>query len=183
MFRAATSCGVSQLVRKLTRDPRRLIYTDSYLGLTSVHATQEEELMQLQGRQNLMNLKSRIISSAEKGLLLSTDLDNISLMAIEKDDLAVYKDIIIRFIELNQNHKVSMLNAGTQINKFYQLCHLMNAADIAMDLFKDDHVKKVISMNNSIAGYSLLLLINLLFKSHKFSHIIKVHEEIDLSQL
>ena len=56
MFRAATSCGVSQLVRKLTRDPRRLIYTDSYLVLTSVHATQEEEL---------------------------------SLMAIKKDDLAV----------------------------------------------------------------------------------------------
>ena len=183
MFRTATSCGVSQLVRKLTRDPRRLIYTDSYLGLTSVHATQEEELMQLQGRQNLMNLKSRIISSADKGLLLSTDLDNISLMAIEKDDLSVYKDIIIRFIELNQDHKVSLLNAGTQINKFYQLCHLMNAADIAMDLFKDDHVRKVISMNNSIAGYSLLLLIDLLFKSNKFSHIIKVYEEMDLSHL
>ena len=64
MFRASTSCGVSLLVRKLTRDPSRLIYTDSYLGLTSVHATQEEDLLQLQERQNLMNLTSRIISSA-----------------------------------------------------------------------------------------------------------------------
>ena len=90
MFRAATSCATSQLARKLTRNsyPKKLIYTDSNLGLTSVHATQEEELLQLQERQNLMNLKSRIISSAEKGLLLSTDLDNISLMAIDKDDLA-----------------------------------------------------------------------------------------------
>jgi hypothetical protein len=185
MFRAAASCGISQLSRKLARDSyaRRLIYTDSYLGLTSVHASQEEELLQLQKRQNLMNLKSRIISSAEKGLLLSTDLDNISLMAIEKDDLTVYKDIILRIIELNQDSKISMLNAGIQINKFYQLCHLMNAADIAMDLFKDDHAKKVIAKNNSIAGYSLLLLTNLLFKSHKFSHIIKVHEDMDLSHL
>ena len=185
MFRAAASWGISQLSGKLTRNsyPRRLIYTDSYLGLCSVYAKQEEQLLQLQKRQNLRNLRSRIILSAEKGLLLSTDLDNISFMAVDKDDLAVYRDIIIRFIELNNDHKVSMLNAVTQINKFYQLCHLMNAADTALDLFKNNHVKKVITMNNGIAGHSLLLLINLLVKSHKFSHIIKVYEEMDLSHL
>ena len=99
MFRAsaaATACSGFKMLKldtlfRPSLNPKRLIYSDRFLGLTTVHAAQEKELLKLQATQNLENLKSRILLSADQGLLLSIDMDSISSMAIDVDDVMLYK--------------------------------------------------------------------------------------------
>eukprot|EP00092_Neocalanus_flemingeri_P001478 GFUD01001576.1.p1 GENE.GFUD01001576.1~~GFUD01001576.1.p1 ORF type:complete len:405 (-),score=92.70 GFUD01001576.1:64-1143(-) len=147
-----------------------------------VQATQEEELAKLEERQNLHNLKNMIISSADKGLLLSTDLDSISLMVGSVSDLILYKNMLKRFIELNQNSKIALVNAAAHVSKFFQLCHLLDAPDLALEMLNDENIRQIFLMSSSLACFSHLLLMNLLFKSNRHREVIRVFEQIDLSQ-
>jgi len=143
---------------------------------------QEEELLKLQEQQNLQSLQSRIISSADKGLLLSTDMESISLMVGSVSDLTLYKNILKRFIELNQDSKISLVNAAAHVYKYYQLCHLLDAPDWALELLDDENVKQINPMSSTLACYSHLLVMNLLFKSKQYSDVVTIYEEMDLSQ-
>eukprot|EP00092_Neocalanus_flemingeri_P021650 GFUD01023483.1.p1 GENE.GFUD01023483.1~~GFUD01023483.1.p1 ORF type:complete len:396 (-),score=68.00 GFUD01023483.1:9-1196(-) len=160
----------------------RFIYTDRYLGLIAVRAIKSEELSKLQERQNLQNLMNRIVSSADNGLLLSSDVESIGLLVGSFSDLIIYKNLLKRFIELNQDSKISMVNAAAHVNKFFQLCHLLEHPGLALEFLEDRNIKQIMLMSHSLACYSYLLLMDLLFKSNKYREVIEVFEEMDLSQ-
>jgi len=173
---------LSRVSRLLHSPPTRYLYTDRFLGLTTVHAAQEEELLVLQRESgNLESVRKRILASAEKGVLLSRDLDMLSNMAVDTQDLSLYQKTVLRFLNLNQASKISQINAGPHIHKLCQLAHLLNTPSLLIKLFQDENVKKVLLMNNRLASQSYLLLNNLLFKNAKFSHIIRLNTDTSLS--
>jgi len=166
----------------------RSLYTDRFLGLNLVRDAKVEALTKLKEKQNLMNLQKRIIASANSGVVLSSDLESIGTMVRldagideSKSDLKQYKDILNKFISLNKESKISLVNAVPHIIKFYQLCHLLGAPEIALDLFNDETVKETFPMNCNVESY--LLLMNLLFKSEKYWDVLSVFEQMDLDKL
>jgi len=168
----------------LQKSPNRLLFTDSFLGLNSVHAVQEQDLAKLlrQSTRNIQVERSRILASAEKGLLLSRDLDILGCMAVDSADITLYQNTVLRFLELTQASKISQLNAGPHIYKLCQLHHLLNDHNHCTQFLKEENVKKVFQMDAKLAIQSYLLLYNLLFKNRKFSAIIKHNRDLDMSE-
>jgi len=183
-------------MKLLTNLNTRQIYTDRYLGLKTVLFRQKEQLEHLQKKRDLLNLESRIIASANKGILLSSDVEIVSQLIVVSgagvedledidqsvSDLMFYKDILNKFISLNKHSKISMVHAVSHVTKFYQLCHLMTTPDLALELFDNPDVKEVIPVNSDLASYSHLVLINLLFKVKKYEEVIRVYEEMEISR-
>jgi len=167
------------------RSHNRFLFTDRFLGLTTLHESQQQELQQLQkrGTQNLQTQRSRILVSADQGVLLSRDLDILSTMALDNADIIIYQNSVLRFLELSKASKISQLNAGPHIFKLCQLHHLHNNYDLCQQLLEDKSVKEVFMMNSKLASHSYLLLNNMLFKNKKFGDIIRINTELNLSLL
>jgi len=181
MFKAIFK--ISQRRPSLSWSPLlRTLYTDRSLGLCTVLAAQEENLAKLKSKQNVENLRKRILESGDRGLLLSSDMECVSYMVGSVCDLSLYKSIIKRFIELNHDSKIALVTAVNHVNMFCKLAHLTDAPDMAKELLEDNSVKEVIPVSRSVACYSYLLLMNLLFKSKKFDEVLKVYEEMDISR-
>jgi len=167
------------------RSQNRFLFTDRFLGLTTIRESQEQELaqMQKQNTQCLQTQRSRILASADQGVVLSRDLDTLSTMTVDNADIVLYQNAVLRFLELSQASKISQLNAGPHIYKLCQLHHLLNTYQLCMQLLEEESVKKVLMMNSKLASQSFLLLNNLLFKNSKFSDIIRINTELDMSML
>jgi len=133
---------------------------------------------------NSERLKKLIVSSAARGLLLSTDLEKVHLLVQTKEELAVYQGLVFRYIQLNQGNKLVKHSAVSHMHRFYQLAHLMVTPDLAMKMFEDwlSLVGKE-PVGGSLETHSHLLLTNLLAQHGRWEEILQVYQSLDISSL
>ena len=75
---------------------KRLIVTDASLGLTHVMAELNERLERHRGRHVEKIVPPSLVASADRGLVLSSDLTRAADLVVGKEGLTVYKDLLLR---------------------------------------------------------------------------------------
>ena len=75
---------------------KRLIVTDASLGLTHVMAELNERLERRRGRHVEKIVPPSLVASADRGLVLSSDLTRAADLVVGKEGLTVYKDLLLR---------------------------------------------------------------------------------------
>ena len=76
---------------------KRLIVTDASLGLTHVMAELNERLERHRGRGPVEKIvPPSLVASADRGLVLSSDLTRAADLVVGKEGLTVYKDLLLR---------------------------------------------------------------------------------------
>ena len=77
---------------------KRLIVTDASLGLTHVMAELNERQERQRGRGPPVEkiVPPSLVASADRGLVLSSDLTRAADLVVGKEGLTVYKDLLLR---------------------------------------------------------------------------------------
>ena len=79
---------------------KRLIVTDGSLGLTHVMAELNERLERHRGRGPVEKIvPPSLVASADRGLVLSSDLTRAADLVVGKEGLTGYKDLLLRKIK------------------------------------------------------------------------------------
>ena len=113
--------GLARRGEGLVRASRRLLVTEAGLGLTAVAERHRE-------RRALAPASppTSLLASAERGLLLATDLEGVAEQVVGEEQLATYGRLIVRwarvgatlatrYLEINQANTVVLQNGRAHI--------------------------------------------------------------------
>jgi len=158
---------------------RRLIVTDASLGLTHVMAELNERLERHRGRGPVEKIvPPSLVASADRGLVLSSDLTRAADLVVGKEGLTVYKDLLLRFFELNKENKLVLINAQPHLLKYYQLCHILGCGQEALAAWQCEATKQLHTLSSPISASLHLTLLNCLFREEMDAEVVEVYSDL-----
>jgi len=152
---------------------QRLIVTEASLGLTHVMGELRER--QERGKQAEKMVLPSLTASAARGLVLSSDLTRASDMVVGEEGLTVFRELLIKFIELNKGNKLVLINAQPHLLKYYQLCHILCCGQAALAVWKSEEVKQLHALNSPLSANLHLILLNCLFREEMDAEVVEVY--------
>jgi len=152
---------------------QRLIVTEASLGLTHVMGELRER--QERGKSAEKMCLPSLTASADRGLVLGSDLTRASDMVDGEEGLAVFKELLLKFIELNKGNKLVLINAQHHLLKYYQFCHILCCGQAALAVWKAEGVKQLHALSSPIAANLHLTLLNCLFREEMDAEVVEVY--------
>merc|ERR1719220_3346112 len=158
---------------------KRLIVTDASLGLTHVMAELNERLERHRGKPPVEKIvPPSLVASADRGLVLSSDLTRAADLVVGKEGLTVYKDLLLRFFELNKGNKLVLINAQPHLLKYYQLCHILGLGQEALAAWQFEGTKQLHTLSSPISASLHLTLLNCLFREEMDAEVVEVYSDL-----
>ena len=156
----------------------RNIFTDQYLGLTSITDSPSSQPFFPTRHQKDVRLE-KIKHTATT--MISLDLDYIHELVQNVTTLELYKKVLLRFMEQNKDSAVSSANIGVHFQHLCNLCHHFKTPDIAVDVFKSEHYKQFMKVDRRQASQNHLVIMNMLFQSNRFADLLQLYEDLEIS--
>jgi len=155
---------------------QRLIVTEASLGLT--HVIGELRERQERGSSVEKMLLPSLTASAGRGLVLSSDLTRASDMVAGEEGLTVFKELLLKFIELNKENKLVLINGQHHLLKYYQLCHILCCGQAALAVWKAEGAKELHALKSPLAASLHLTLLNCLFREEMDAEVVEVYRDL-----
>jgi len=165
--------GLARGSEGLVRASRRLLVTEAGLGLAAVAERHRE-------RRALAPASppTSLLASAERGLLLATDLEGVAEQVVGEEQLATYGRLIVRYLEINQANTVVLQNGRAHILRYYQLCHILSSAPSALALWGEAVVRAEQLQPSATITSANLTLVDLLFRQGRDEEVVEVYQAL-----
>jgi len=164
--------GLARGSEGLVRASRRLLVTEAGLGLTAVAERHRERALAP------ASPPTSLIASAERGLLLATDLEQVAEQVVGEEQLATYGRLIVRYLEINQANAIVLQNGQAHILRYYQLCHVLSSAPAALALWGEGVVRAQHLQPSATITSANLTLVDLLFRQGRDEDVLVVYQAL-----
>lgn len=157
----------------LVRSSKRLLITEAGLGITQVRADRSNN-----PNPPSSSLAPALLASAGRGLLLGTDLDRAARGVREVQDLQAFRQLILRYIEMNKDNTVILLQAQWYLQRYHHLCHLLSSGTSSLAMWREEGARLLHTQPTSITPNINLTLLNCLFREGLYKEVLEVYGQL-----